>query len=128
MFTLRQLTKELKARFAQDPMVSSAATSSRYKELLHQARVANVEPERWIADWNIIYQKAISQDILKVKGPNAIRDFLRAVGARFEPAWANGKLAKLIEYNGTVPSTFTRISLADEFVRYRRATRVFSGR
>lgn len=47
------------------------------------------------------------------------------MGARFEPAWAHGKLAKLIEYNGTIPSTFTLISLADEFMRYRRATRVF---
>ncbi|KAG6032802.1 hypothetical protein E4U19_007139 [Claviceps sp. Clav32 group G5] len=78
--TPRQLAKELKAKFAQDPVVSSAATSSRYKDLLHQAHVANIESERWIADWNFIYQKAISQDILEVKGPNDIRDFLRAVG------------------------------------------------
>ncbi|KAG5998061.1 hypothetical protein E4U52_001896 [Claviceps spartinae] len=60
--TLRQLAKELKTRFAQDAVASSAATSSRYKELLHQARMANVEPECWIADWNIVYQEAISQE------------------------------------------------------------------
>ncbi|KAG6323086.1 hypothetical protein E4U44_002895 [Claviceps purpurea] len=126
--TPRQVAKELKARFAQDPVVSSAATSSRYKDLLQQAHMANVEPERWIADWNAIYQKGISQDILEVKGPNAIRDFLRAVGARFEPAWAHGKLAKLVEYNGTIPSTFTLTGLAEEFMRYRRATRVFDAR
>ncbi|KAG6234006.1 hypothetical protein E4U26_007869 [Claviceps purpurea] len=82
--TPRQVAKELKARFAQDSVVSSAATSSRYKDLLQQAHMANVEPERWIADWNVIYQKGISQDILEVKGPNAIRDFLRAVGAHLE--------------------------------------------
>ncbi|KAG6208858.1 hypothetical protein E4U34_007759, partial [Claviceps purpurea] len=126
--TPRQVTKELKARFAQDPVVSSAATSSRYKDHLHQAQMANVEPERWIADWNVIYQKGISQDIVEVKGPNAIRDFLRAVGARFEPAWAHGKLAKLVEYNGTIPNTFTLTGLAEEFMRYRRATRVFDTR
>ncbi|KAG5932538.1 hypothetical protein E4U59_007439, partial [Claviceps monticola] len=101
----RQLAKELEARFAQDPVVSTAATSSRYKDLLQQARMANVEPERWIADWDVIYQKALYQDIPEVKGPNTIRDFLRAVGARFEPSWANGKLSKLIEYNGTIPDT-----------------------
>ncbi|KAG6269174.1 hypothetical protein E4U48_004375 [Claviceps purpurea] len=128
--TPRQVAKELKARFAQDSVVSSAATSSRYKDLLQQAHMANVEPKRWIADWNVIYQKGISQDILEVKGPNAIRDFLRAMGARFEPAWAHGKLAKLVEYNGTIPSTFTLTvtGLAEEFMRYRRATRVFDTR
>ncbi|KAG6029960.1 hypothetical protein E4U40_000200 [Claviceps sp. LM458 group G5] len=125
LVTPRQLTKELKARFAQDPVVKTAATATRYKDLLHQARMANVEPERWIADWNEIYQKASHQEIPEVQGPNAIRDFLRAVGARFEPAWANGKLSKLIEYNGAIPSTFTLVGLADEFMRFRRATRVF---
>ncbi|KAG6308451.1 hypothetical protein E4U45_000991 [Claviceps purpurea] len=48
--TPRQVAKELKARFAQDSVVSSAATSSRYKDLLQQAHMANVEPKRWIAD------------------------------------------------------------------------------
>ncbi|KAG6237380.1 hypothetical protein E4U25_002738 [Claviceps purpurea] len=110
--TPRQVAKELKARFAQDSVVSSAATSSRYKDLLQQAHMANVEPKRWIADWYVIYQKGISQDILEVKGPNAIRDFLRA----------------LVEYNGTIPSTFTLTGLAEEFMRYRRATRVFDTR
>ncbi|KAG6090797.1 hypothetical protein E4U30_007960, partial [Claviceps sp. LM220 group G6] len=124
--TLRQFTKELKTRFAQDPVVSSAATSTQYLDLLRQAHMGNVEPERWIADWNIIYQKAISQNIREVEGPNAIRDFLLAVGARFQPAWAQTKIAQMIEYNGSIPKTFTLISLADEFMRFRRATQVYA--
>ncbi|KAG6080159.1 hypothetical protein E4U15_003425 [Claviceps sp. LM218 group G6] len=51
----RQLATELKAKFAQDPVVSSAATVSRYLDLLRQAHVGGVEPERLIADWNVMY-------------------------------------------------------------------------
>ncbi|KAG5975313.1 hypothetical protein E4U56_003845 [Claviceps arundinis] len=124
--TLRQFTKELKARFAQDPVFLSELTESDIVGAFFLPNLGNVEPERWIADWNVIYQKAMSQNIREVEGPNAIRDFLMAVGARFQPAWAQGKIAKMIEYNGAIPNTFTLISLADEFMRFRRATQVYA--
>ncbi|KAG5916378.1 hypothetical protein E4U61_003669, partial [Claviceps capensis] len=49
LVTPRQLAMELKAEFAQNLVVSSAATSSRYLDLLRQAHMGSVEPERWIA-------------------------------------------------------------------------------
>ncbi|KAG5916490.1 hypothetical protein E4U61_003568 [Claviceps capensis] len=78
LVTPRQLAKEFKAKFAQDPMVKSAAMSSRYLDLLRQAQMGSVEPERWIADWNVMYQvtrKRLVKIFAKYKGPTLLEIF-----------------------------------------------------
>ncbi|KAG6215436.1 hypothetical protein E4U34_005651 [Claviceps purpurea] len=64
-------------------------------------------------------------DINEIKGANAIHDFIQAVGAKFEPTWAEAKKVKLVEYNNDIPAEFTLKSVSDEFMRYRKATRVY---
>ncbi|KAG6027870.1 hypothetical protein E4U40_001332 [Claviceps sp. LM458 group G5] len=107
-------------------MVLTAETATQYKELLNDARWANTSPDKWIEKWNTIYQKAARQNINEIKGPNAIQDFIQAVGAQFEPTWAEAKKVKMVEYNNDLPDHITLKSVAEEFMRYRKATRVFS--
>ncbi|KAG6125035.1 hypothetical protein E4U38_007974 [Claviceps purpurea] len=74
---------------------------------------------KWIAS------TAVRHDINEIKGANAIHDFIQAVGAKFEPTWAEAKKVKLVEYNNDIPAEFTLKSVSDEFMRYRKATRVY---
>ncbi|KAG5919702.1 hypothetical protein E4U61_000635 [Claviceps capensis] len=46
----------------------------------------------------------------EANGPNAIRNLLQAMGAQFEPSWANGKLIKLAEYSGIPPPNISPLS------------------
>ncbi|KID96231.1 hypothetical protein MAJ_07844, partial [Metarhizium majus ARSEF 297] len=46
--------------------------------------------------WNKVYVRAVNDGINEVIGTNAIRDFLGAVGARFEPSWARTMLDNII--------------------------------
>ncbi|CCE32874.1 uncharacterized protein CPUR_06739 [Claviceps purpurea 20.1] len=106
-------------------MVLTAETATQYKELLNDARWANTSPDTWMEKWNTVYQKAVRQNINKIKGINAIQDFIQAVGTQFEPTWAEAKKVKLVEYNNNLPDTVTLKSVAEEFMRYRKATRIF---
>ncbi|KAG5985849.1 hypothetical protein E4U52_000872 [Claviceps spartinae] len=123
--TLREVTKKLKESFSPGLMVLTAETATQYKELLNDARWANTSPDKWIEKWNTIYQKAMRLNINEVQGVNAIQDFIQAVGAQFEPTWAEAKKVKLVEYNSDLPDNITLKSVAEEFMRYRKATRVF---
>ncbi|KAG6312975.1 hypothetical protein E4U22_001359, partial [Claviceps purpurea] len=106
-------------------MVLTAETATQYKELLNDARWANTSPDTWMEKWNTVYQKAVRQNINEIKGINAIQDFIQAVGTQFEPTWAEAKKVKLVEYNNHLPDTVTLKSVAEEFMRYRKATRIF---
>ncbi|KAG6300568.1 hypothetical protein E4U09_006653 [Claviceps aff. purpurea] len=92
--SLREITKKLKGSFSPGSMVLTAETATQYKELLNDARWANTNPDKWIENWNTVYQKAVRQDINEIKGANAIQDFIQAVGAQFEPTWAEAKRRK----------------------------------
>ncbi|KAG6220021.1 hypothetical protein E4U26_006970, partial [Claviceps purpurea] len=106
-------------------MILTAETATQYKELLNDARWANTSPDTWMEKWNTVYQKAVRQNINEIKGINAIQDFIQAVGTQFEPTWAEAKKVKLVEYNNHLPDTVTLKSVAEEFMRYRKATRIF---
>ncbi|KAG6089102.1 hypothetical protein E4U15_004192 [Claviceps sp. LM218 group G6] len=123
--TLRESTKKLKESFSPGLMVLTAETATQYKELLNDARWANTSPDKWSEKWNTVYQKAMRLNINEVQGVNAIQDFIQAVGAQFEPTWAEAKKVKLVEYNSDLPDNITLKSVAEEFMRYRKATRVF---
>ncbi|KAG6289695.1 hypothetical protein E4U46_002360 [Claviceps purpurea] len=123
--TLREITKKLKDSFSPGLMIIKAETSTMYKDILDEARWANTSPDKWIEKWNTTYQKAVRHDINEIKGANAIHDFIQAVGAKFEPTWAEAKKVKLVEYNNDIPAEFTLKSVSDEFMRYRKATRVY---
>ncbi|KAG5935577.1 hypothetical protein E4U59_005531 [Claviceps monticola] len=109
--SLREITKKLKESFSPGLMVLTAETATQYKELLNDARWANTSPDKWIEKWNTVYQKA------KFKGSNAIQDFIQAVGARFEPTWAEAKKVKMVEYNNGLPDHITLKAVAVEFMR-----------
>ncbi|KAG6240811.1 hypothetical protein E4U25_007407 [Claviceps purpurea] len=94
------------------------------KDLLEEARWASTSPDKCIEKWNTAYQKAVRHDINEIKGANTIHDFIQAVGAKFEPTWAEAKKVKLVEYNNEIPDDFTLKSVSDELMRYRKATRV----
>ncbi|KAG5951445.1 hypothetical protein E4U58_001170 [Claviceps cyperi] len=123
--TLREITKKLKDSFSPGLMVLKAETSTLYKELLEEARWASTSPDKWIETWNTTYQKAVRHDINEIKSANAIHNFIQAVGSKFEPTWAEAKKVKLVEYNNNIPDNFTLKSVSDEFMRYRKASRVY---
>ncbi|KAG5931243.1 hypothetical protein E4U59_000472, partial [Claviceps monticola] len=123
--TLREITKKLKDSFSPGLMVLKAETSTLYKDLLEEARWDSTSPDKWIERWNTTYQKAVRHDINEIQGANAIHDFIQAVGANFEPTWAEAKKIKLVEYNNNIPDDFTLKYVSDEFMRYRKASRVY---
>ncbi|KAG6078719.1 hypothetical protein E4U15_004141 [Claviceps sp. LM218 group G6] len=120
--SLRKITKTLKESFSPGLMVITGEIL--YVKYLAEAKLANTHPDRWIEKWYAIYQKAVTYDVNEIQGPNAIRDFVQAVGAQFEPIWARGKLGKMVEYNDKLPADFTLKATADEFIRYYKATKM----
>ncbi|KAG6215054.1 hypothetical protein E4U34_005880, partial [Claviceps purpurea] len=83
--------------------------------LLEEARWASTNPDKCIEKWNTTYQKAVRHDINEIKGANTIHDFIQAVGAKFEPTWAEAKKVKLVEYNNEIPDDFTLKSPKEQF-------------
>ncbi|KAG5987007.1 hypothetical protein E4U52_007990 [Claviceps spartinae] len=116
--SLRKITKTLKESFSPGLMVITGEISTLYVKYLAEAKLANTHPDRWIEKWYAIYQKAVTYDVNEIQGPNAIRHFVQAVGAQFDPIWARGKLGKMVEYNDKLPADFTLKATADEFIRY----------
>ncbi|CCE27744.1 uncharacterized protein CPUR_01218 [Claviceps purpurea 20.1] len=111
--TPRQVAKELKARFAQDSVVSSAATSSRYKDLLQQAHMANVEPKRWIADcpkWEHLGSR-IRKDGWKLPAQSAPTSSGSTYPGNLSAATLDPKL--------WIPTTFTNIKASSGTLRDR---------
>ncbi|KAG6285122.1 hypothetical protein E4U46_006185 [Claviceps purpurea] len=94
--TLREIRKKLKASFSPGLMALKAETSTMYKDLLEEARWASTSPDKWIEKWNTTFQKAVRHDTNEIKGANAIHDFIQAVGAKFEPTWAEARRRKVI--------------------------------
>ncbi|KAG5912907.1 hypothetical protein E4U61_007656 [Claviceps capensis] len=92
-FSLRQPVKALKKKFSPGDYILKASLSSQYKALLQDAHRANTNPDRWLDAWVTLYPRASRVKNPELKGPNAVRDFLSAVGNRFEPDWALSKLS-----------------------------------
>ncbi|KAG6199242.1 hypothetical protein E4U10_005224 [Claviceps purpurea] len=108
--------------------IASTVNPSLHQSTLEQIRKETGKREvslRKIAKTLKVYQKAKTYDINEIKGPNAIRDFIHAVGTQFNPTWARAKLVKMIEHNDNLPTDFTLKSIADEFMRYHKATKMF---
>ncbi|KAG6229165.1 hypothetical protein E4U26_000510 [Claviceps purpurea] len=112
--SLRKIAKTLKGSFFPGMMIMTAEISTVYVNHLAE-KLANTHPDKW----------AKTYDINEIKGPNAIRDFIHAVGTQFDPTWARAKLVKMIEHNDNLPTDFTLKSIADEFMRYHKATKMF---
>ncbi|KAG6141547.1 hypothetical protein E4U38_006665 [Claviceps purpurea] len=123
--SLRKIAKTLKGSFSPGMMIMTAEISTVYVNHLAEAKLANTHPDKWVEKWYTVYQKAKTYDINEIKGPNAIRDFIHAVGTQFDPTWARAKLVKMIKHNDNLPTDFTLKSIADEFMRYHKATKMF---
>ncbi|KAL2255162.1 hypothetical protein VTK26DRAFT_3946 [Humicola hyalothermophila] len=74
-----------------------ARVRSDYNKHLEIARQRGVNPERWIAEFERVYQTACEYRIPEVQGSTATLAFLDAVGARIEPTWAKTKSYELSE-------------------------------
>ncbi|KAG6103585.1 hypothetical protein E4U13_000495, partial [Claviceps humidiphila] len=126
-FSLRQLVKALKKKFSPGDFILKASLSSQYKALLQDALRANTNPDRWLDEWATLYPRASRVKIPELEGPNAVREFLSAVGHRFEPAWAHSKDVEVTKYTDELPDDMSLPSLHDELRRFREGRRVKQG-
>ncbi|KAG5955028.1 hypothetical protein E4U58_007300 [Claviceps cyperi] len=126
-FSLRQLVKSLKEKFSPGDYILKASLSSQYKALLQNAHRANTNPDRWLDAWATLYPRALRVKIPELEGPNAVRDFLSAVGNRFEPGWAHSKDVELTKYTDELPDDMSLLRLHDELRRFREGRRVNQG-
>ncbi|KAG5970547.1 hypothetical protein E4U56_007606 [Claviceps arundinis] len=105
--TLEAIRAETGRRAQARLMVLTAETATQYKELLNDARWANTSPDKWIKKWNTVYQKAKRQNINEIQGVNAIQHFIQAVGAQFEPTWAEAASLRRSNWSSSTANYLT---------------------
>ncbi|KAG5929854.1 hypothetical protein E4U60_007313, partial [Claviceps pazoutovae] len=93
--------------------------SNKYNALLKEAHLANMSPDRWSESWYSLYPRVVRVGIPELQGPNAVRDFISVVGARFEPEWAHTKNVAFLQYTGELPESMKLLHLHDELKRFR---------
>ncbi|KAG6079099.1 hypothetical protein E4U15_003974 [Claviceps sp. LM218 group G6] len=64
------------------------AFSKKYNQHLEEAKRAKTSFDNWIAQWNVLYHKAMVEDVGEVKGIEGIENFVDAISIRFDPDWA----------------------------------------
>ncbi|KAG5944972.1 hypothetical protein E4U59_006541 [Claviceps monticola] len=114
----------LEKKFSPGDYILKASLPSQYKALLQDALRANTNPDRWLDAWATLYPRASPVKIPELEGPNAVRDFLSAVGNRFEPSWAHSKDVELTKYTDELPEDMSLLRLHDELRRFREGRRV----
>ncbi|KAG6308935.1 hypothetical protein E4U44_007395 [Claviceps purpurea] len=77
--------------------------------------------DNWIAQWNVLYHKAMVEDVGEVKGIEGIESFVDAISVRFDPDWARGTTVTAAK--DYVPDDSSLLKLADDYCRYRQAVR-----
>ncbi|KAG6260414.1 hypothetical protein E4U48_008353, partial [Claviceps purpurea] len=116
---LRMLVRDIRTKFSPGSVVIIADMSSKYNALLKEAHLASMSPDRWLESWHSLYPRAVRVGIPELQGPNAVRDFLSAVGARFEPEWAHTKNVAFLQYTDELPESMDLLHLHDELKRFR---------
>ncbi|KAG6045256.1 hypothetical protein E4U39_002576, partial [Claviceps sp. Clav50 group G5] len=89
---------------------------------LEEAKRANTSFDNWIAQWNVLYHKAIAEGVGEVTGIQGIENFVDAIGIRFDPDWARGTTRETAAKD-YVPDDNSLLNLADDYCRYRQAVR-----
>ena len=67
-----------------------------YKDVLQEARQANIQPDVWYIKWIKAYYDGAYHEIPEVAGTLAIQDFVQAVGMKMAPDWAQATQIDLI--------------------------------
>jgi len=96
--------------------VSSKTTiQEEYQVILRQASTGSVNPQKWHAEWFRAYSRAKLVGLLEVDGVLASKAFLKAVGARLTPSWAQQELTDLIKCAELGKDTLTLVDLGKVF-------------
>ncbi|KAG6200649.1 hypothetical protein E4U50_007006 [Claviceps purpurea] len=72
--------------------------------------------DNWIAQWNVLYHKAMVEDVGEVKGIEGIESFVDAISVRFDPDWARGT-TRVTAAKDYVPDDSSLLKLADDYCR-----------
>jgi hypothetical protein len=91
-YSLKQLVARYKKRFAPSDTMASLTASEAYKSHIVKATKGGVNPVQWVQEWQLVYSTCIFHDCVEVKQSLAVLEFLRAVGARFQPTWAQTEI------------------------------------
>ncbi|KAG6199118.1 hypothetical protein E4U35_006842 [Claviceps purpurea] len=97
----------------------------KYNQHLEEAKRANTSFDNWIAQWNVLYHKAMVEDVGEVKGIEGIESFVDAISVRFDPDWARctTRVTAAKDYVPDDSSSSSLLKLADDYCRYRQAVR-----
>ncbi|KAG6089236.1 hypothetical protein E4U15_003618 [Claviceps sp. LM218 group G6] len=123
--SVREIVVYLRDRFAPNATNIRAGILKKYNQHLEEAKRANTSFDTWLAQWNVLYHKAMSQDVGEVKGIEGIEgieSFVDAISVRFDPDWARGT-TRVTAAKDYVPEDDSLLKLADDYCRYRQAVR-----
>jgi hypothetical protein len=99
--TNRQIIREIRKRLAPSAQRTKEEARRAYNSVLLDAAKANQSPSRWIVRWMEAHNRAVNNKVEEIEGIQGVTSFLRAIGARFAPEWANRKLEDLAEIEAT---------------------------
>ncbi|KAG5947334.1 hypothetical protein E4U60_003187, partial [Claviceps pazoutovae] len=88
----------------------------KYNQHLEEAKRANTSFDNWIAQWNVLYHKAMVENVGKVKGIEGTENFVDAISIRFDPDWARGT-TRVTAAKDYVPDDNSLLKLADDYCR-----------
>lgn len=92
--TVQQVVRNLREALGINDATVQSMTGKLYANKLTEATKSGTSMEKWYKEWIALHERAVVYRCREVEGPQAIEDFLRAVGSRFDPEWARNALKK----------------------------------
>ena len=114
--SLQNVLKELKKHYQPAETAMRTIVRERYQMVLANASKGGVAPEAWYQECSAAYALAKVHKIPEVEGPLATKTFLKAVGERLAPQWAQIKLVEHVETEISGGTTRTLMELASFFL------------
>ncbi|KAG6312901.1 hypothetical protein E4U22_001437, partial [Claviceps purpurea] len=120
--SVRELVTYLRDKFAPNATNIRTGILKKYNQHLEEAKRANISFDTWVAQWGVLYHKAMSANVSEVKGIEGIESFIDAIGARFDPDWARATTRETAAKDYE-PEDDSLPKLVDDYCRYRQAVR-----
>jgi hypothetical protein len=96
-FTTQALIRVLRLRLAPVAATTYATVEQRYRDTISLAERGGVTVEKWFADWEAAYLKALECGIADVTKPTAVAELLRALQKKLFTDWAQGASTKHLQ-------------------------------
>ncbi|KAJ5043189.1 uncharacterized protein L3040_004570 [Drepanopeziza brunnea f. sp. 'multigermtubi'] len=98
-FSLQTLVRSLRDQYAEDDESTREHVRDEYRRILNEGAAGTIEPQQWIRNWELVHSKAVAlePELQDVVGSLAIKDFLRVIAQRLDPAWGSRHLGFVVD-------------------------------